>query len=100
MLKPPIFPAIRLKPKTFVETNCGIPLKHLQEEKFKVISQAGRTFILLALPEAKAHYVGKGVTLSDADREVFWYRPKGSQTYQVIYGDLSVREVAKEDLSR
>ncbi len=89
-----------LTPSEFVKDCSNLEKSLSKEEKFEVISQAGRTFMLLALPEAKAHYVGKGVTLSDADREVFWYRPKGSQTYQVIYGDLSVREVAKEDLPR
>jgi hypothetical protein len=29
---------------------------------------------------------------------VCWYKPVGSQTYRVVYGDLSVRDVAPEDL--
>ncbi|MHC4618314.1 MAG: hypothetical protein ACYTEQ_11245, partial [Planctomycetota bacterium] len=29
---------------------------------------------------------------------IFWYRPKDSQTFRVIYGDLSVEDVAPEDL--
>jgi hypothetical protein len=31
---------------------------------------------------------------------IFWYKPKGSQTYKVIYGDLSIKEVAEGDLPR
>jgi hypothetical protein len=45
-------------------------------------------------------YVGAGVKLGDASKPVFWYRPQGSQTYRVIYGDLSVKDVAPEDLPK
>ncbi len=43
-------------------------------------------------------YIGKGVKLGEADKAVFWYQPKGSQTYRVIYGDLSVKDVLPQDL--
>jgi outer membrane lipoprotein-sorting protein len=45
-------------------------------------------------------YVGAGVKLGDASKAVFWYQPKGSETYRVIYGDLSVKNVAPEDLPK
>jgi hypothetical protein len=44
------------------------------------------------------HYAGNGVKLGDADKAIFWYRPEGSETYRVIYGDLSVKDVAPESL--
>ncbi|MHC4580652.1 MAG: hypothetical protein ACYS14_04290, partial [Planctomycetota bacterium] len=44
------------------------------------------------------HYTGAGVKLGDADTPVFWYQPQGQQTYRVIYGDLSVKDLAAEDL--
>ena len=40
--------------------------------------------------QADAHYAGKGVKRDTADKPIFWYRPKGKQTYRVIYADLSV----------
>ena len=43
-------------------------------------------------------YIGKGVKLGDKGRIVCWYKPKGSNTYRVVYGDLSVKDVAPEDL--
>jgi len=43
-------------------------------------------------------YVGAGVKFGDADAPVFWYQPQGSQSYRVIYGDLSVKDVAPENL--
>lgn len=46
------------------------------------------------------HYAGRGVKLGDAEKAIFWYRPKDSQNYRVIYGDLSVKEVAPENLPK
>jgi outer membrane lipoprotein-sorting protein len=46
------------------------------------------------------HYAGAGVKLGDASKAIFWYRPKDSQTYRVIYGDLSVKDVAPENLPK
>ena len=46
-------------------------------------------------------YLGKGVKLGDKDRIVCWYKlkdAKDSNTYRVVYGDLSVKDVASEDL--
>ncbi len=49
-------------------------------------------FIGLLPKEADSHYAGKGVSLGAADRPIFWYRPKDSKTYRVVYADLSVRD--------
>jgi outer membrane lipoprotein-sorting protein len=46
------------------------------------------------------HYAGSGVKLGDASKAIFWYLPKGSQTYRVIYGDLTVKDVKPEDLPK
>jgi len=46
------------------------------------------------------NYAGAGVKLGDAGKAIFWYQPQGSQTYRVIYGDLSVKDVAAEDLPK
>jgi outer membrane lipoprotein-sorting protein len=46
------------------------------------------------------HYAGKGVKLGDADKAIFWYRPKGSENYRVIFGDLSAEDVAPENLPK
>ena len=46
------------------------------------------------------NYAGAGVKLGDADTPVFWYQPQDSDTYRVIYGDLSVKDVAPEDLPK
>jgi hypothetical protein len=46
------------------------------------------------------HYAGSGVKLGDANKAIFWYKPKDSQTYRVIYGDLHVKDVAPENLPK
>ncbi len=47
------------------------------------------------------HYAGAGVKLGDAEKAIFWLKPKGSETYQVLYGDLRVVEdVDEKDLPR
>lgn len=48
--------------------------------------------------EGKWYYRGKGVQLGDAATPIFWYRPKDSATYRVIYGDLRVEDVPADKL--
>jgi hypothetical protein len=43
-------------------------------------------------------YLGKGVKLGDGNRIVCWYKLKDTGTYRAVYGDLSVKDVAPEDL--
>ena len=55
-------------------------------------------FMQQNIVEGSWKYVGDGVKLGDKSRIVCWYRPKGSKTYRVVYGDLSVKDIAAEDL--
>ena len=57
----------------------------------------GGMFVLQMKPENDWHYAGEGVCLGDADTPICWYKPDGSETYRVIYGDLSVQDVVAED---
>ena len=45
-------------------------------------------------------YAGSGVKVNTPDTPIFWYRPAGSQMYRVIYADLTVREVAEDQLPK
>ncbi len=45
-------------------------------------------------------YSGQGVKFGNADRAIFWYQPKGSKTYRVIYGDLTVEDVEADQLPK
>jgi len=74
-----------------------------EEEKAQLGMSFGRGFVFFSQLEpsgADWHYVGKGVEFGDANTAVFLYRPKGSDTYRVIYGDLSVEDSAPEDLPK
>jgi len=50
------------------------------------------------LPTNSWRYAGQNVAFGDPDTPIFWYRPEGSATYRVIYADLSVADVAPEDI--
>jgi outer membrane lipoprotein-sorting protein len=73
-----------------------------QEQKLEDSSKFARGwfFFRFLKPENDWHYVGKDVKFGDADSPVCWYRPTGSATYRVIYGDLSVKDVAPENLPK
>ncbi|HIJ52088.1 MAG TPA: hypothetical protein HPP66_02910 [Planctomycetes bacterium] len=69
-------------------------------KKVGMIFPRGMFFLQLLEADGKYHYAGKGVKLGDADKAIFWYRPEGSDTYRVIYGDLSVKDVDAENLPK
>ena len=47
---------------------------------------------------ANWHYAGAEATFGDKTTPICWYRPQGSETYRVIYADLSVLDVAPAEL--
>jgi Predicted periplasmic protein (DUF2092) len=51
-------------------------------------------------PDAGALYTGKGVELGQADKAIFRYKPQGSKTYRVIYGDLTVKDVEPDRIAK
>ncbi|MHC4536697.1 MAG: LolA family protein [Planctomycetota bacterium] len=58
------------------------------------------TFALRLPPESDWNYAGKDAKFGDTETAIFWYHPEGSNTYRVIYGDLSVKEIAPENLPK
>jgi len=58
----------------------------------------GIMFLTQLPADSNWRYAGEDVKFGDAGTPIFWYRPEGSQTYRVIYGDLSVKDVAPENL--
>jgi len=57
-------------------------------------------FVMKLPAESNWRYAGQNIRHGDAQTPVFWYRPVGSQTCRVIYGDLSVKDVAPENLPK
>jgi hypothetical protein len=58
----------------------------------------GFTFVQQLPSESEWHYAGKDVRLGDADKAIFWYRPKASPACRVVYADLTVKEVEPDNL--
>ncbi len=58
----------------------------------------GIMFVTQLPAESNWRYAGENVQFGDAAAPVFWYKPAGSRTYRVIYGDLTVKDVAPENL--
>ena len=70
------------------------------------MSAAGATALLNGLsPKMDWHYAGKDVKLNTPNRPIFWMKawmrgPKKGGKYEVIYADLSVKEVGPEDVPK
>ena len=73
-------------------------MKEFEKADGQKISLVITRAIVLVAQHGEAHYAGKGVKLGDAKTAIFWYRPKDSEAYKVIYGDLRIEDVAEEDL--
>ena len=58
----------------------------------------GLDFLHDLKPENDSHYSGKDVKLGTTDRPIFWYKPTGAEKYRVIYADLSVKDMAPDDV--
>lgn len=52
------------------------------------------------VPADKWRYAGQNVPFGDPAVPIFWYQPKGSATWRVIYADLHVADVASENLPK
>jgi hypothetical protein len=60
----------------------------------------GLVFIRFFKGQGQWHYAGKGVKLGDSNEPIFWYQPQNSQTWRVIYGDLTVEDVNHDELTK
>jgi len=72
-----------------------------QEQLEKSMKMTQGLMFLLKLPAGSNwRYAGEDVNFGEADKAIFWYKPEGSETYRVIYGDLNVKDVAAENLPK
>ena len=71
------------------------------QERFQHAMKMARGIVFVTQLSAEGsqwRYAGENVRSGDAETAIFWYQPSGSATYRVIHGDLSVKDVAPEDL--
>lgn len=79
----------------------NLPIPDAEKEKMGNSFLQGMFFLQTCYTsQMDFHYAGAGVKLGDAGKAIFWYRPKDAKTYRVIYGDLSVKDVAPQDLMK
>ncbi len=67
-------------------------------ETFKTLQIMVRFLMASRKFEGTYGYKADGVKLGDADTIVFWSRPKGSEKYRAVYGDLHAAEVSADKL--
>ena len=79
-----------------VEAKLAETVNSAEEGTQKGITLSMGMMFIMGLKDQ--HYAGNGVKLGEADKAIFWYQPNGSETYRVIYGDLSIKDVAEENL--
>jgi hypothetical protein len=81
-----------------VEKLASLDLTEEEMTQMPIKFALGMLFLQVYEASGKWHYAGADVELGDPDTPIFWYLPKDSETYRVIYGDLSVEDVAPENL--
>jgi hypothetical protein len=87
-----------MKQLPLVEAKLGESVASAEEGTQKGMTLAQGMLFIMGLKDT--HYAGNGVKLGEADKAIFWYRPEGAETYRVIYGDLSVKDVLPENLPK
>jgi hypothetical protein len=83
-----------------VEAKLAETITSAEEGTQKGMSLGKGMLFHMSILDQDNHYAGSGVKVGEADKAVFWYLPDGSDTYRVIYGDLSVKDVAAGDLPK
>lgn len=71
---------------------------HQQRVEAAKKSARAISFVFGMEPENDWHYAGKGVKLGATETPICWWKPTGSTTYRVIYADLSIKDVPREEL--
>jgi len=67
-------------------------------EKALTVIKIMRALMFIQQIQTDWHYYGGGVELGDTSKAIFWYLPKGSEKYTVLYGDLHIANVKPQDL--
>ena len=64
---------------------------------FGTLLGKGSAFLFSLKPENKLQYFS-GAQLNEEDRPLLWYSPSGDANYKVVYADLSVKDLAENEL--
>jgi hypothetical protein len=91
----PLLMVVHAKEVSFTSSEKPQKLSAKQKQELaQTLAELLRGVIFTGLlpEEADWHYAGRRVSLGAANKPIFWYRPKDSKQYRVIYADLSVHE--------
>ncbi|MHC4440477.1 MAG: hypothetical protein ACYS3S_24265, partial [Planctomycetota bacterium] len=96
------WPKVQQQMRAYVEENnveiSPVQLKDMRAAIGPFNKYVGR---LRSSPKSfDLHYVGDGVRLGEAETVILWYRPEGTSSYRLVYGDLRVEDIAPEDLPK
>ena len=94
---------VRRPAQKFAEKHRNDSPKEIMKLSTEMAMKLGGAFgVLLALsPDNDWHYAGKDVKLDTPNRPIFWYKAdKTSDTYQVLYADLSIKEVSSDEVPK
>jgi len=89
---PDKFNALELHTQTKIINKKNKELGITKKEELEMSIQITRGFLFIQNldPDSDQQYTGIGATTDDTESIIFRYKPHGSETYRVIYGDLSV----------
>jgi outer membrane lipoprotein-sorting protein len=74
------------------------------EERFQLVKPHfanvfdGFEAVLKMPAKSDWHYNGAGVKFGDSGTAIFWYKPKGLDCYRVVFGDLTIEDIAADDV--
>ena len=85
--------------KVVVEMAQGGKFKPGWDFSSQQVMYRGLAFISV-LPAGTWRYAGQNVPFGDPATPIFWYQPKGSATWRIIYADLHVAEAKPESLPK
>ena len=96
------WPKIQQQVRTYAQENnleiSPVQLKEMRAAIGPLNEYVGR---LRSSPESfDLHYVGDGIRLGETETVILWYRPEGTSSYRVVYGDLRAEDAAPEDLPK
>ncbi len=69
-------------------------------DKSLIVIKIMRALMFIDQLTVECHYFSDNVKLGDANTAIFWYRPRSSNTYRVLYGDLHIADVSPENIPK
>jgi len=69
-------------------------------DKSLIVIKIMRALMFIDQLNVKWYYFGENVKSGDANTAIFWYQPRISKTYRVLYGDLHIANVSPENLPK